>query len=83
MPYIDPERRLVVDDNGIPACRNAGELNYYLTMCVYNYFIDHAGGYAGINEIMGVLEGVKLEFYRRVASPYEDLKKSVNGDVYK
>ena len=30
---------------------------------------------------MGVLECCKLEFYRRVAAPYEDIKIEENGDV--
>jgi hypothetical protein len=31
---------------------------------------------------MGVLECVKQEYYRRVASLYEDQAKERNGDVY-
>ena len=33
-------------------------------------------------EVLGVLECVKLELYRRVAAPYEDKKCQENGDVY-
>lgn len=32
--------------------------------------------------ILGVLECVKLELYRRVAAPYEDRKIEENGDVF-
>lgn len=38
--------------------------------------------YKIINEIIGVLECVKLEFYRRIAAPYENDKQQANGDVY-
>jgi hypothetical protein len=38
--------------------------------------------YKHINEIIGVLECAKQEFYRRVAAPYEDTKIQENGDVY-
>ncbi len=31
---------------------------------------------------MGALEGSKLEFYRRIAAPYENKKMKENGDVY-
>ena len=31
---------------------------------------------------MGALECAKLELYRRVAAPYEDVKIMENGDVY-
>lgn len=34
------------------------------------------------SDIVGVLSCVEQEFYRRIASPYEDLKKEENGDVY-
>lgn len=33
-------------------------------------------------DIQGALECCKLEFYRRVAVPYEDRKIKLNGDVY-
>ena len=32
--------------------------------------------------LVGVLECAKLELYRRLAAPYEDLKIEDNGDVY-
>jgi hypothetical protein len=38
--------------------------------------------YQTINDIVGALEGAKLEFYRRVAVPYEDKKIIENGDVF-
>jgi hypothetical protein len=38
--------------------------------------------YSDYNEIIGVLECAKMEFYRRLAAPYEDSKIIVNGDVF-
>lgn len=38
--------------------------------------------YDTINDILGALEGSKLEFYRRIAVPYENVKLAENGDVY-
>jgi hypothetical protein len=32
--------------------------------------------------MIGALECAKLELYRRLASPYEDLKIADNGDIY-
>lgn len=75
MPYIKQDRRQLVFPE------NAGELNYTFTMIVQQYFKEHSN-YQGINDIIGALEGAKLEFYRRVASPYEDIKIKENGDVY-
>jgi hypothetical protein len=37
--------------------------------------------YPKIAIITGVLENIKQEYYRRVASTYEDQKISQNGDI--
>lgn len=37
--------------------------------------------YSKIAMITGVLENVKQEFYRRIASSYEDKKIAENGDI--
>jgi len=37
--------------------------------------------YTKIAMITGVLENIKQEFYRRIASPYEDIKIKENGDL--
>lgn len=34
-----------------------------------------------INRIIGVFECIKLEFYRRLAGPYEDKAIEKNGDI--
>lgn len=78
MPYIpDYDRR-----RAEVAPQSPGELNYAITMLLKNYFRAHGAGYGAINDCIGALEGAKLEFYRRVASPYEDTKIEQNGDVY-
>lgn len=78
MPYIKSEQRerLIKD---LP--QNAGELNYYISMLLKHYWA-RTGNYQGINDIVGALEGAKLEFYRRIAVPYENLKIDENGDMY-
>lgn len=81
MPYIEPGRRTILFD-GYDAPANAGELNYYLTMVVMEYFEVNGGRYQQINDILGALEGSKLEFYRRVAAPYEEKKRTEHGDIY-
>jgi hypothetical protein len=80
VPYIKQEDRLPIPDM-IP--ESAGELNYLFTKLIQEY-IDERGGlsYAIINEVVGVLECAKLELYRRLAAPYEDEKRELNGDVY-
>lgn len=59
-----------------------GELNYCITSQVRNYLQKNGLSYQTINNIVGALEGAKLEFYRRIAVPYEDQKIKENGDVY-
>jgi hypothetical protein len=78
MPYVKQEDRLRLLDD-LP--RTPGELNYEITLLISKYW-DYTGNYQGINDIVGALEGAKLEFYRRVAAPYEDKKIAENGDVY-
>lgn len=80
MPYIEFNRRVQVD--GFETPQTPGELNYKLTLLCTQYFREHGGRYQQINDIVGALESCKLEFYRRVAAPYEDDKKWQNGDVY-
>lgn len=80
MPYIQQRQRTELADGREMA--NSGELNYMLTLLVKDYLNAKGTSYSTINDIMGALEGCKLEFYRRVAKPYEDNKLSLNGDVY-
>lgn len=82
MPYIPQEIRLQLDDVAEWRADTAGELNYVITKVIDEYA--RAGGlsYQRINDVLGALEGAKLEFYRRVAVPYENTKLSTNGDVY-
>jgi len=61
---------------------NAGELNFILTRILNRYIEQKGLSYSIINDLVGALEGCKLEFYRRVAVPYEDQKIIDNGDVY-
>jgi hypothetical protein len=81
MPYIKKLRREELEKEGyFPS--NVGELNYILTLISREYMETKGLSYQTINDIIGALEGAKLEFYRRIASPYEDEKITENGDVY-
>ncbi len=79
MPYIKDERKKDVLVNG---ATNAGELNYLITYWINQYILDNDKKYQTFNDIMGALEGAKLEFYIRKVRPYEDIKIKENGDVY-
>jgi hypothetical protein len=61
---------------------DAGELNYLISRIVDTYIQVKGKNYQNLNEVIGVLECVKQEYYRRIAAPYEDKKIAENGDVY-
>ena len=79
MPYIKTEQRQKLDKD--PRPDDPGSLNYLLTRQLLSYLELKGKSYSTINEIMGVLNCVTQEFYRRWAAPYEDEKIRENGDV--
>ena len=80
MPYIDPNRMYQIEiEEDIP--KTAGELNYVLTQVCLTY-LGETPRYQQFNDVLGALEGCKLEMYRRKVAPYEDTKIEENGDVY-
>ena len=58
-----------------------GTLNYIITRLCNDVLIHNNPRYSKINTILGVLEAVKLEFYRRLAGPYEDEAIEKNSDL--
>ena len=96
MPYIDPEERLELDNaiqtiveairankvnlnNPHDISSHLGRINYTFSRILCNLMGDPS--YNKIAMITGVLENIKQEFYRRVASYYENLKIRENGDI--
>lgn len=85
MPYIEKETRKKLNpaiDSLANEINTVGELNYCITRFCLNFLEKSVVSYVTLNEIIGLLECIKLEFYRRVLSFYEDKKCSENGDVY-
>ena len=87
MPYIKMEDRVKYEDvlkelidilKGLPVERIDGELNYIITKILKEAYPLR---YFNLNRAVGVLECAKLEFYRRVVAPYEDVKIKESGDV--
>ena len=81
MPYINKTKRAEIDKYGIDAVSSVGELNYFITSNILLYLGEYPN-YEAYNKIIGVLEAVKLELYRKVISKYEDLKEEENGTVW-
>ena len=87
MLYVKPENRAKYEKSlgelidilrSLPVEEVDGELNYVVTRMLKQVYPLR---YFHINKAIGVLECVKLEFYRRVAAPYEDKKMKESGDV--
>lgn len=81
MPYVTAIWRTDLD-LGLTVPFTPGELNYKITRQIINYMSNHELSYQTINDVVGALENAKMEFYRRVAVPYEEQKRMENGDVY-
>jgi hypothetical protein len=84
MPYILKEKRKSFDpylEVIGPHTIAAGDLNYCITHLCHSYLKAHGKSYSVMNDIIGVLEAAKTEFYRRIIAPYEDIKIQDNGDM--
>jgi len=80
MPYIRQDQR--VDLNGGASPMDAGELAYVLSQVVDEYFGESKINYRKHAEVIGVLETLKLEIYRRFTASYEDEKRQENGEAF-
>lgn len=91
MPYIKEDRRQSLDtciENMISCLSHQdnddisnvlGDINYCFSRVLSG--VMKQPSYNKIAMITGVLENIKQEFYRRIASPYEDKKILENGDI--
>lgn len=94
MPYINEYARKELDecidnmvsclthDNGLTDTEFIsilGEINYSFSRILAKSMGKIS--YSKIAMITGVLQNIQQEFYRRIASPYEDKKIVENGDI--
>lgn len=79
MPYILKKDREELRRRN---CKTGGELNYTFTKIINLYLKDNGLNYQNISDVVGALDGAKVEFQRLVVNPYEDLKIEENGGVY-
>lgn len=61
---------------------NSESLCHDISFLIHTYYKDKREEFSALADILGAAEGAKMEFYRRVAAPYEDKKREENGDVY-
>jgi hypothetical protein len=83
MPYIKQADRVKFEFfmDSLPSPQTAGELNYLITRISKQYLEANGSRYEQLNAVVGALECAKMECYRRIISPYEDIKIEENGDV--
>jgi hypothetical protein len=85
MPYIYKNKRQLWSEEDfeklVKPVENPGEINYVLSSICAAYIKRKGLKYSQINDVIGALECVKLELYRRLASQYEDIKVVENGDI--
>lgn len=85
MPYIPKIERSSLKESARQSAaliETPGQLNFFITRVAAEYLERETTCYLTIGEVIGTLECVKLEFYRRVVSLYEDKKRKENGDVF-
>lgn len=75
-PHSNPYKEKLTNDEFLSIC---GDINYSFSRIISGVMGDVS--YPKIAIITGVLENIKQEFYRRVASVYEDQKILANGDI--
>lgn len=74
--HSNPYKQNITNDEFLSIC---GDINYCFSRILGGIMGDVS--YPKIAVITGVLENIKQEFYRRVASSYEDKKIYANGDI--
>ena len=79
MPYIKNEDKQRLQHGAAP--KTAGELNYAIHLLLDKFILHNNLSYQTCNDIMGALQGVQQEFYRRKVAPYENQKMITNGDI--
>jgi len=93
MPYITTDKRDILDPKidelhqllvGLELDEDKnnmeGNVNYIITKLLLKVY--PASNYGEINDVMGVLNCVTHEYYRRAAAPYENQKVFENTDVF-
>lgn len=94
MPYIKVDRRNKIDksieqlaktlssnrENKQSLEEILGDINYSFSRILA--ILMEKPNYNKVAMITGVLENIKQEFYRRIATPYENQKIEENGDVH-
>lgn len=86
MPYIKKSERekfrIILDNFGKLNITSIGEFNYLISSMLVIMIKRVKPDYYFYNNLIGVLECIKLELYRRAITPYENSKCETNGDLF-
>ena len=84
MPYANKAIADRLDNYPAELPTSMGELSYVLTRVAVSYLgsLGRPLKAKDLGDVIAALETTKLEFYRRVVGPYEQLKCEQNGDCY-
>ncbi len=89
MPYVLPEVRERLDKD-ILSAQNPGELGYTVAMLIDAYIFRNSRDpekpefwFKDVAELMGTIESIKMEVYRRVVVPYENYQLNRAGDCFR
>ena len=80
MPYLERGIRESLAEGRTP--KKPGELNYLMSQLVKSFLAENGISYTSLNAVVGVLDCLKMEVYRKLAAPYEDDKEIENGSVW-
>jgi hypothetical protein len=83
VPYVSPEKRERLDADPFGS-QTAGELGYVLGKLANTYLRRNGEEwrFQDLCDVIGAFESIKLETYRNVGAPYENLQIELAGDVY-
>lgn len=84
MPYIKANERKKYTkaiEELVDKIESEGQLNYVVTKILYGLVEKWGERYATYNKLVGALECIKQELYRKRISKYEDLKEFENGVI--
>lgn len=82
MPYIKDVNRRCDLARGVAVPRDTGELSYTLATVIDDYIAHRGRDFDRLNGVVGVLNTLEAEFQRRFVDPYEDEKRTENGEVF-
>jgi hypothetical protein len=80
MPYLENGIRASLAQGRV--AKTPGELSFSMSQLIKGYIAMRGTSYGTFNDIVGAMECLKLELYRRLIGTYEQKKCDENSDVF-